>query len=126
MPDQPTPPPLTADELTEIRERLAAVQSDPWKYEPKHEMFVGTTHALMTYHRVIDLGRGRSEYSKEEAGRHTLTELSRRDNERIDALGTYLEHCREDTDRLLAEVTRQAEEIVTLEKRLAVLPGDLI
>ena len=38
--------------LEEIRGRLSSVAGPAWKYNPKHEMFMGTTNALEMYHQA--------------------------------------------------------------------------
>jgi len=96
--------------IDEIRRRLQAVIGDkprPWTYEPKHEMFMGTTHAIKMYDRVIDLGRGHHEFipvrKGEQADKHgyVLSAASQQEDAEIDALGKFMEQCREDMEFLL-------------------------
>ena len=103
---------MTTDEerLKAIRTRLTGVTHDArdvWAYEPKHEMFVGATNALMTRHGMIDLGRTPAEYIPYLDGgktRYRLADWCGRERERIEALGKFLESCREDIDYLLARL----------------------
>jgi predicted Holliday junction resolvase-like endonuclease len=99
--------------ITAIRQRLAAVQDGhPWKYNPKHEMFIGTTNALEMYGGVLDLGRDGKEYVRyeDETGHGCrLTEASKRRMARIKALGEFLESCRADMEWLLREALGRVE-----------------
>lgn len=93
------------DRISEIRRRLAAVSGKPWNYNPKHEMFIGSTNALEMYDGVLDLGRDGKEffpYQDETGSGYRLTEASRQRMERIKALGEFLQSCREDIEYLLA------------------------
>lgn len=89
----------------EIRRRLARVYSGPcadgspvsrnlWKYNPKHEMFMGTAHAVETYDRTLLLGRG----------------------EDCRALGEFLENCREDIAWLLEHSSQRNRSRVIVKK----------
>jgi len=95
-----------ADRLMEIRKRLSLVQRYPWKYEPEHEMFIGTTHAVNMYDRTVDLGRGAKEFipareGEESKNGYVLSAKSQRELDAITALGKFLESCREDMEFLL-------------------------
>ncbi len=74
------------DRIVEIKDRLSRVSGHAWTYDPKHEMFIGTTNAIKMYDRTIDLGR-------DESGCR----------ERTKALGDFLENCREDIEFLLTK-----------------------
>ena len=96
-----------SNRITEIRERLAAVAGPAWKYNPKHEMFIGATNAVEMHDRVLDLGRDGKEYYpyRDETGSgYRITEASKRHYDRTVALGEFLEHCREDIEFLLRAV----------------------
>lgn len=92
------------ERIEQIRQRLAGVTGKPWKYNPKHEMFIGTTNALDMYYEVLDLGRDHKEwfrYSDESGHGYRLTEASLKRMARTKALGEFLEQCREDIAYLL-------------------------
>lgn len=93
------------ERIAEIKARLAGVYPDkPWKYNPTHEMFIGSTNALEMYHGILDLGRNAKEWYeyKDETGHgYRLTEASKAQMARVKALGEFLEQCREDIDYLL-------------------------
>lgn len=100
---------MTADPRIEvIRERLAGVSDGkPWRYDPAHKMFMGTTNALDMYHDSLDLGRNHKEYVayEDETGKgHRLTPASVKRMRRIKALGLFLEQCREDIEYLLSKL----------------------
>ena len=93
--------------LKGIKKRLVGVVGKPWKYEPNHPMFVGTTNALDIYYGHIDLGRNHKEWYEhkdEHSTGYRLTEASIRQMARIKALGEFLERCREDIAVLLDEI----------------------
>jgi hypothetical protein len=76
------------DRIEIIKAKLAQVEGQPpWKYNPEHEMFVGTTNMLEMYDRMIDLGR----FMNGEPDKNKLTE----------SLGQFLEKSREDMAFLL-------------------------
>ena len=104
----PTPNKRT---LQGIQQRLAGVAGKPWKYNPKSEMFIGTTNSLDTYYGSLDLGRDGKEYYayKDETGSgYRLSEDSKKRIARIKAMGEFLENCREDIEFLLSAVQAEA------------------
>lgn len=95
--------------IDEIRARLESVAGRRWRYDPAHEMAVGTTNSIEMVDRHIDLGRDFEEWiprSQEEGGGYRLAEISKRRRERNRALGRFLENCREDIAWLLEENAR--------------------
>jgi hypothetical protein len=113
---------MTPD-LAAIRERLTPVQGKPWKYEPEHPMFIGTTNALNIWHDTINLGRNATElvpHFNERTGEQSYRPSGRslEQRARIKSLGVFLECCREDITTLLDLARQQAERIAELERRL--------
>lgn len=103
---------MSDERITEIKERLEGVAGKPWKYNPQHEMFMGTTNALEMYEDSLNLGRDGKEYApyEDETGKgYRLTEQSRKRMARIRALGVFLENCREDINYLLSLVAEDRE-----------------
>jgi hypothetical protein len=108
--------------IEDIKQRLAGVVGKPWKYNPKHEMFMGTINALEMYEDTIYLGRDNKEYAPYEdaTGRGCrLTPASVKRLARIKALGEFLECCREDIAHLLTRVRTAEARVAELESRLA-------
>ena len=96
---------MTPDRLSAIRARLAAVEDGhSWKFDPKHEMFVGTTNAIEMYDRTIDIGRESKTWTPStdpNVKGYTISPESVRKNVATKALGGFLERCREDMRELL-------------------------
>ncbi len=96
---------MTIDpKVDEILTRVMRVAGPPWKYNPQHEMFVGTTHAIEMYSRTLDLGRAGGEFapSKDpDIKGYVRTEQSKRNLAEVEALGLFLAHCREDIEYLI-------------------------
>lgn len=94
--------------LGEIRERLRNVSDKrTWKYNPKHEMFMGTTNAVEMYDRTLDLGRGAKQWRLSEdpdVKGYVLSEQSRREILEIRNLGEFIANCREDIAWLLEQI----------------------
>jgi len=81
---------VTPDRISAIRASLAAVEGHPWKFSPKHVMFVGTTNAIEMYDRTIDIGRESKTWipsSDPNVKGHTLSPESARKNATTKALG---------------------------------------
>jgi hypothetical protein len=103
---------MTTEKLNEIQRRLAKVCNGKWKFNPKHEMFIGTTNAIEMYDRTLDLGRDNKEYvaySDDMGQGWKLTPQAKRQYETTLALGEFLESCREDMQGLLNEIVRMQE-----------------
>lgn len=98
------------DRIAEIKYRLAGVSDGHyWKFNQKHEMFVGHTNAIEMWDRNLDLGREDEvwvPYDDENSKGYKLSPQSARVNKMTKALGEFLESCRDDIQFLLAEVER--------------------
>ena len=122
----PPTSPLTAAEIAELRRKVealkAATNPSPWKFNPKHEMFMGTTNALEMYEDTLDLGRDCKEWIPVDDGNtkgYRLSDGSVKRAARIKAIGEFLETCREDTTRLLDAAERLDAAVAAERERCA-------
>ena len=93
--------------IEEIKARLGAVPhpDKPWRYNPEHEMFIGTTNALEMYDAVLDFGRVEQTWIRNDDGKgYSLSESSRQRTAQLKALGEFFESCREDIAYLLEKL----------------------
>lgn len=94
--------------VNQIRTRLQAVQdAHQWKFNPKHDMFMGTTNAVEMWDRNIDLGRTMKNWTPSTDPHikgYKLSPESIRKNAMTMALGEFLEKAREDMEYLLAQL----------------------
>lgn len=91
--------------INDIKERLQKVVGSPWKFNQKHEMFIGTTNAIEMYDRMLDLGRDSKEWipvDDEMTKGYVLSPSSVRSLETTKSLGEFLANCREDMSYLLS------------------------
>lgn len=116
---------MTTNRVIEIRRRLQSLkdtgQMRRWQYNPKHKMYVGTTYAIEEPYTslaaedndwpnpmVFDLGRAGGHWAKDETGAYKLTKQAQEEVARREAMGRFLESCREDIEFLLDAVEHPA------------------
>lgn len=96
---------MDAGRLARISARLQSVQDNhAWTFNPKHEMFMGTTNAIVMWDRNLDLGRNSQHWQQSTdpcIKGYVLAPGSIKQNALTQALGAFLENCREDIEYLL-------------------------